>query len=328
MAAAPPLPNSLLWRRLHSLTGLWIVLFLISHLLTNSQAALFMGDDGEGFISSVESIHDLPYLPIIEIFLLALPFAVHIVYGIKRLMMAENNSYSSDGTKPSLNYPRNHAFTWMRITSWLLLVGIGLHVIHMRFVDYPWHTTKDGQQLFFSRLKVDPGLYTLSERLEVDLYDAKRIAQSTAEAPKQSSVPPIAISLTSPKPQAFNEAELKELRTWQAQNEEQRWLEALNKQTLNEYEVIAVSKNFATASLLIVRDTFKSPLMVALYSLLVLAACFHGFNGLWTFLITWGVTLTERSQRLATYLSTFLMIVVAFLGLAAAVGTYWFNLRY
>lgn len=39
---APPLPSAFIWRRAHSLTGLWLVLFLIEHLLTNSQAALFL----------------------------------------------------------------------------------------------------------------------------------------------------------------------------------------------------------------------------------------------------------------------------------------------
>jgi len=80
--------------------------------------------------------------------------------------------------------------------------------------------------------------------------------------------------------------------------------------------------------LLVVRETFKWPLMMVLYTIFVLSACFHAFNGLWTSLITWGVSLTERSQKMMRGLANTLMIVVAFLGLAAIWGTYWVNLRF
>ncbi|MDP1834301.1 MAG: hypothetical protein Q8K75_00070 [Chlamydiales bacterium] len=327
---APAIPNALLWRRLHSLTGLWLVVYLTTHLLTNSQAALYIGDDGEGFITAVQSIHHLPYLRAIEIFLLALPFGIHIIYGLYRIFMAEPNSSPTDGSKPALGqYPRNRAFTWMRITSWILLFGVILHVLQMRVLEYPWHTEKDGHQYFMNVLKLDSGLYTLSERLDVELYDAKRIERDTRRPLPPVEQAPIATSmLGEPAPEVFDQDQLQQMRAWQNAQEERQWIAALNKRPINQYEVVAVSKDFATSTLLVVRDTFKSPLMVALYSLFVLAACYHGFNGLWTFLITWGITLTERSQRLALWLSSFLMIVVAFLGLAAAVGTYWFNLRY
>ena len=76
------------------------------------------------------------------------------------------------------------------------------------------------------------------------------------------------------------------------------------------------------------RDTFKNPLMILLYTGLVLAACFHAFNGLWTCMISWGITLTARSQQLMRSFATFLMVVIASLGLAAIWGTYWFNLTH
>ncbi len=37
-------------RRVHSLMGLWLVVFLTEHLIVNSQAALWIGDDGHGFV--------------------------------------------------------------------------------------------------------------------------------------------------------------------------------------------------------------------------------------------------------------------------------------
>ena len=126
---APPIPNAFLWRRAHSLTGLWLVIFLIEHLLTNSQAALWIGDNGLGFIQAVNSLKELPHLQAIEIFLLGVPLLVHGLWGVKYLMTSKMNSFASDGSSPSLpQYPRNRAYTWQRITSWILLVGIAAHV--------------------------------------------------------------------------------------------------------------------------------------------------------------------------------------------------------
>ena len=126
--ATPALPNAFVWRRLHSFLGIWLVLFLIEHLVTNSQAALIIGDDGNGFVRGVNLIMSLPYLHVIEVVLIGVPFAVHIVWGIKYLRTSKSNSFGGDGSKPSLGqYGRNRAYTWQRITSWILLLGIILH---------------------------------------------------------------------------------------------------------------------------------------------------------------------------------------------------------
>lgn len=327
----PPIPNMFLWRRLHSLAGVWLVLFLILHLLTNSQAALFVGDDGQGFIDGANSLEHIPYIRAVEILLLAVPFAIHILFGFHRLFMAESNSWPTDGSKPALpQYPRNRAYTWMRWTSWLLLLGVILHVVHLRFVDYPWNVEKDGQKYYMAHLSVDSGLYTVSERLHVSLYDAKRIAElakANPEAPKITQEETAVNFLRGPKEEPFDESKLKSLQQQQDQRESRQWVEALQSHPLDDVHVIAVAKSFGAASLLILRDTFKSPLMVVLYSIFVLVTCYHAFNGLWTSMITWGITLTERSQRLARLLTVTLMCLVAFLGLAAAIGTYWINLR-
>ena len=58
---APPIPKEFIRRRAHSLMGLWLVLFLIEHLFTNSQAALLIGDNGSGFVKAVNALKSLPY---------------------------------------------------------------------------------------------------------------------------------------------------------------------------------------------------------------------------------------------------------------------------
>lgn len=282
------IPRAFVWRRLHSLMGLWLVMFLTEHLLVNSQAALWIGDDGNGFVRAVNSIQELPYLKVLELVLLGLPFAIHIIWGVQYLWTGQSNSSRSDGSTPSLpEYSRNHAYTWQRITSWVLLIGVIAHVVQMRFVEYPTALQKGADHYYMVRLDKDEGLDTLGVRLGFELYDHETIQQQDGQ-----------------------------------------WLAAFEKHPVAAGQVVAVTKSFGTAELLMVRDTFKMPIMLALYTLFVLAACFHAFNGLWTFMITWGVTLTEASQRLMLKLSTGIMIAIAFLGLAAIWGTYWINLKY
>jgi len=315
---APLIPSAFIWRRAHSLSGLWLVLFLIEHLIVNSQAALFIGDDGSGFVTAVNSIKDLPYLPVIEIFLLGMPLFIHGVWGIKYLLTSESNSLPTDGSTVSLpQFARNHAYTWQRITSWILLFGIVAHVIHMRIIQYPESAQLGAHHYYMSRLNTDNGLYTLSRRLGVDLYDKNQIQQMNEQMTKQSM--------------AFEHSTVNDpnhLIAVQKSQETKAWLNAIEKRPLNENQVIAVSNSFGVAELLMVRDSFKDPIIILLYTGLVLAACFHAFNGLWTFLITWGISLTARSQKLMRKIAVSLMILITFLGLSAIWGTYWLNLNH
>ncbi len=254
------IPISFLFRRLHSLTGVFLALYLFEHLLINSQAALYLGENGRGFIEAVNGIHALPYLKAIEIFLLGFPIAIHLIFGLLYLRTGSPNSFPTNGTKPALqNYSRNQAYTWQRITSWILLFLLLGHVIQMRFVDYP--ALSEENKTYSVQLEKDAGLPDLARRLSFKLVD---------------------------QPNG---------------------------------KVIAVAKDFGTADLLVVRETFKMPLMVALYTLFVLSACFHGYNGLWTAMITWGVTLTARSQMWMRRATVLLMLIVAFFGLTAIFGS-------
>lgn len=307
-------PQAFVWRRLHSLTGLGLVFFVIYHLFTNSQAALLFGHDGAAFIRSVNAIHDTPYLPIVEIALLGFPLLIHTVWGIKYLMTAKYNSFGPTGHTPYLpEYPRNRAYTWQRITSWLLIVGIIAHVVHMRFIEYPTSAAKGQDHFYMVRVTEDEGLYTLAARLGVQLYTPQQVEALKEKTPPFSSEK----AVLTPK----------ELIARQAVEQEAGWVQALEKRPLKEGELMAVSDNFGTAELLMVRDTFKIPSMLVLYTLFVLATCFHAFNGLWTFMISWGVTLTQRAQNWMKIVSTALMVSVAGMGLAAIWLTYWINLK-
>jgi succinate dehydrogenase / fumarate reductase, cytochrome b subunit len=253
MQSSTHVSTEFIWRRVHSLMGLWLVLYLIEHLLVNSQAALWFGDHGIRFVQMVNSLESLPFLYVIEIVFLGVPFAIHMVWGVHRALQAKTNA-------ATLRYSRNYAFTWQRITSWVLLIGIIFHVAQMRFLNAPKETVIDGKTVYFITLKQDEALSTLASQIHVTL---------------------------SPDRDGF---------------------------------VCAYGDTPGAPMLLMVRETFKNPWMVALYSIFLVAASFHAFNGVWTSLITWGVILSYRSQKALIPASVIGMGLLMFLGFAAILG--------
>ncbi len=315
------LPEAYVRKRFHSLAGIWLVAYLSEHLLTNSQAALFIGDYGQGFVHMVNKIHDLPYLPAIEILLLAVPLLMHMVYGVRYLFTARLNSRFGKASAPLLKeYPRNHAFSWQRITSWILLVGILLHVVQMRFVNYPLKVDAGlHHQYYMVRLDMDPGLYAPAPKLNIHFYTDEQIQKekqnllmhgqrTDAGTPYQSEV-------------------AEEVRQRVMTGFLTNYIETLSRKPLKNNEVIAVSGSFGVATLLSVRETFKNPWMISLYTIFVIAACFHAFNGLRTAMISWGITLSARSQTIMGRIAVLFSMLLALLGLSAVWLTYLVNLR-
>ncbi len=334
------IPNAFIWRKVHSLTGLFLVLFLIEHLFTNSQAALFFGGDGNGFVRAVNLLHNLPYLPAIETILLGVPILFHGVLGIKYALSSKSNNRRTDGSTPSMReYRRNKAYTWQRWTSWILLIGIIAHVSFMRFYIYPVSAEEGNVRSYFVRLKMDPGLYTLCKRLNVQLYDQHQIQAKVTEARDMANkinaleVKKHEIETKYEKnffkaPEiSYSTADQKVFEDMQKYQQKQVWLAALTYRPIDANQVIAVSPSFGDVILLNVRDSFKSPFTAALYTLFVLATCFHAFNGLWTFCLAWGIILKVRSQNQTLNFCIGLMVLIALLGLTAIWGSYFVNLK-
>lgn len=313
---AKPISSYFIWRRVHSLMGLWIVIYLIEHLTVNSQAALWLGDNGIGFIRLVNLIQSIPYLQVIEAVLIGIPLLVHGAWGIKRAFSAHTNSQKDHGKAPALQYGRNYFFTLQRFTAWILLVGIIGHVIQMRFIEKPKETFIHGEKEYFTKISFDKGLYTLSKRLNVQLFDEYEIEKLTFKD----------ASAFFPLKERFNPEEEKIFQEEQKDKEKDLWIKTISSFCLKPTEVVAVSKDPGTALLLMVRDTFKNPIYAGLYSLFVLAAAFHAFHGVWTFLITWGILLSYRSQKSMIPFSVIGMILLSCLGLISIWGSYWLNL--
>ena len=286
--------SAFIWRRVHSLMGFWLVIYLTEHLIINSQATLWLGDDGAGFITFVNFLESLPYLQVIELLLIGFPLLVHGIWGIKRALSAKCNT---------LPYGRNRAFTWQRLSSWILLFGIIGHVAQMRFIDYPKKIEIGHQSHYLTKITFDPGLYTLAPRLGVTLH-GREIADAS-----------------------FSPSAAKWAKKQQEVEQQNTFRKTLESYSLKDNEVVAESPSPGVAMLLSVRNTFKSPLMAIFYTIFVLAAAFHAFNGFWTFLITWGVILSYRSQKSMVPVSAIGIALLSFLGLAAIWGSYWINLR-
>jgi succinate dehydrogenase / fumarate reductase, cytochrome b subunit len=316
------LPRPFILRRMHSLLGVWLVIYLFEHLLVNSQMALYLEDDGSGFVRMVNSIHSIPFLQAVELIFLGLPFLIHGLWGIKYALTSKSNSFRSSGTNPSLpQYKRNRAFTWQRVTSWLLLVGIIAHVVHMRFIEYPEKIYRGDQVNYFVSLDFNPGLPLVAQKLNVQLYDNAQLLEREEGLEKEKKI----LEELKPNGETY-EADVLYSKFMSEVEEEEEWVKAAKKKPIKKDQVLAVAPSAGGAFFLIVRQAFLSPALVILYSILVVSAVYHAFNGLWTFMITWGITLTRRSQKTMRAITTILMAIVMFLGLMSAWGTYWTNI--
>lgn len=115
--------NHFLLRRVHSLTGVIpIGVFLIEHLYTNSLAWL----GPEKFNEHVHWIHNLPYLFVIEMLFIFLPLAFHAGYGVVIARQAKHNV-------GQYNWGDNWRYTLQRVTGWIALVYLLIHLAHFRF---------------------------------------------------------------------------------------------------------------------------------------------------------------------------------------------------
>ncbi|WP_019414153.1 succinate dehydrogenase cytochrome b558 subunit [Paenisporosarcina sp. TG20] len=61
-------------------------------------------------------------------------------------------------------------------------------------------------------------------------------------------------------------------------------------------------------------DILANPFMFAFYVAGVVAATFHFANGIWSFLVSWGITQSPRSQQISTYVSIIIFLALTVIG--------------
>ncbi|SPN73902.1 Succinate dehydrogenase/fumarate reductase, cytochrome b subunit,succinate dehydrogenase (or fumarate reductase) cytochrome b subunit, b558 family,Succinate dehydrogenase/Fumarate reductase transmembrane subunit [Chlamydia serpentis] len=270
-------------RCVHSLAGIAFTLFLCEHLFTNMLASSYFSE-GKGFIAMVNSFHRVPGLKIIEVVCLALPFLCHVIIGTVYLFQGKSNCYVNEGNRPYLPYAKNYAYTWQRWTAWILLFGIAFHVAHLRFVRYPLHVHIEGTSYY--AVAIQPSRYNAIVKGTKDFL--------------VMNVPPGASMIEVPH----------------------AVLDDVDMQLFSENSFYLLTPSAGTAFLYVVRDALGSLAVALLYTILVIAAAFHGFNGLWTFCSRWGIVISLKLQALVRVLCYLAMVVVSAMGLSVIWNLY------
>ncbi len=317
--------------RIQSLTGLWFVLFLCEHLFTNSQVALFFADDQMWFVRSVNFLHSLPYLQVIEIVLLGVPILFHAVLGIRIAITGKSIYASGDGTKPIIKSGRNRAFRWQKITAFILLIGIIAHVVNMRFMHYPTTTSYGSTHYYFTKVPIFSKLYSLSERLNVTLYSKVDLANVGTELKKvQAKI----FELNKKEKQLYIEEEkygayMDEMNHLQkllgSYKKKAALYQGLSDYQLNSDQVVVVADNTGTLMLINVASCFRSSINCILYTIFVASAAFHAFNGLGAAAMSWGILIRKSAQIKWFSICIGLMLLIGALGLMAIWGSYIYH---
>ncbi|WP_147803458.1 succinate dehydrogenase cytochrome b558 subunit [Alkalicoccus halolimnae] len=62
-------------------------------------------------------------------------------------------------------------------------------------------------------------------------------------------------------------------------------------------------------------DILANPALLIFYIIGITATTFHFANGLWSFSVTWGITITPKSQKIATYVTAGIFLALTFVGI-------------
>jgi succinate dehydrogenase / fumarate reductase cytochrome b subunit len=68
------------------------------------------------------------------------------------------------------------------------------------------------------------------------------------------------------------------------------------------------------------QDILSSPFMFVFYLIGILSTIFHFSNGLWSFLVSWGITVSPRSQRISTYVTLVIFVLLSIIGIQTLVA--------
>ncbi|MEK5441602.1 succinate dehydrogenase cytochrome b558 subunit [Fredinandcohnia sp. FSL W7-1320] len=63
-------------------------------------------------------------------------------------------------------------------------------------------------------------------------------------------------------------------------------------------------------------NILSSPWMITFYLVGIISTIFHFANGLWSFAVSWGLTVTPRSQKIATYVTMIIFIALTYVGVS------------
>ncbi|SDW22854.1 succinate dehydrogenase subunit C [Marininema mesophilum] len=64
-------------------------------------------------------------------------------------------------------------------------------------------------------------------------------------------------------------------------------------------------------------EVLSNPVNVTLYLIGIVAAIFHFSNGMWSFLVSWGITVGPRAQRVSTWVWMGVFVILSYIGIRA-----------
>lgn len=73
-------------------------------------------------------------------------------------------------------------------------------------------------------------------------------------------------------------------------------------------------------------EILSNPVVLILYIIGILSATFHFSNGLWSFLVRWGITQSPTSQRISSWVMGIVFVVLTIIGVRAALAFVYPNL--
>ena len=73
----------------------------------------------------------------------------------------------------------------------------------------------------------------------------------------------------------------------------------------------------AAVNFQMMEEILANPFMLWFYIICVVATVFHFANGLWSFFVSWGITVTPRSQQISTYVTMAFFVALSIVGVRA-----------
>ncbi|WP_430784938.1 succinate dehydrogenase cytochrome b558 subunit [Virgibacillus flavescens] len=83
---------------------------------------------------------------------------------------------------------------------------------------------------------------------------------------------------------------------------------------------IQIGMGNAEANYSLMEGILDSQFMFWFYIVGVISTTFHFSNGLWSFLVSWGITQSPRSQKIATYATLIVFLGLSYIGVRALIA--------
>ncbi|MFD2761762.1 succinate dehydrogenase cytochrome b558 subunit [Lentibacillus juripiscarius] len=69
----------------------------------------------------------------------------------------------------------------------------------------------------------------------------------------------------------------------------------------------------------LMENILSNPFMFWFYIVGVISTTFHFANGLWSFMVSWGITQSPKSQKIATYATLVVFLAISYIGVRALI---------